>query len=124
MRPFKHLILKKIKKTSSCWLWTGGTNGRYGVYGLWKQKLRYVHRIMWSMHNKKRIPDGLEICHKCDNTLCVNPKHLFVATHKDNFLDAKIKNRMASGNKHGVYTNPNAWTRDLNGRWASPILQP
>lgn len=122
MRKYKKSFMGKINKTKSCWIWLGGTNGKYGVYGLWKTPLKYAHRTMWEIHNKKKIPTGLEVCHRCDVPLCVNPKHLFVATHKENFLDAKIKGRMASGKRHGVYTKSNSWIRSEKGRWQSPNL--
>lgn len=41
------------------------------------------------------VPDGLHICHTCDNPRCINPAHLFLGTPKDNQQDSLAKGRHA-----------------------------
>ena len=79
-----------------CWIWMGAYSGKppydYGKFGLDGESL-WAHRVSWMVY-KGVIPSGLNICHKCDTSLCVNPEHLFLGTQRDNIRDAITKKRM------------------------------
>ena len=89
----KKRFLSKIKKTRYCWLWEGTIRSKgYGSFKI-RNKVYQAHRLSYNLFIGK-IPDGLDICHKCDNPTCVNPKHLFVGTASDNMQDCANKGRL------------------------------
>lgn len=97
--PLEERFWNKVKKTPYCWLWTASTkNTGYGQFGIKtkKPRTRYAHRVAYELTYGK-IPSKLFVCHKCDNPLCVNSKHLFLGTNKDNMQDAKRKGRTTKG---------------------------
>lgn len=75
-----------------CMEWAGTRRAHgYGV-GRLNKKTEAAHRIAWILENGP-IPDGLVVCHRCDNPPCVNIHHLFVGTHQDNSDDMVKKGR-------------------------------
>jgi hypothetical protein len=59
-----------------------------------------AHRRVWVEHFGP-IPDGLVICHRCDNPPCVNIDHLFLGTRADNNADRDSKGRQGVGYQAG-----------------------
>lgn len=46
-----------------------------------------VHILSWSIANGRKPHEGMMICHRCNNSLCVRPSHLYEGTQKDNGRD-------------------------------------
>lgn len=79
---------------TGCWLWTAVTNNHgYGVFWSEGKNLR-AHRVSWELHNTT-IPKQKSVLHKCDNTFCVNPEHLYLGTQKNNVDDMVNRKRHA-----------------------------
>ena len=85
-----------VEKGPSCWEWQGGLyGGGYGLFSVGPKKARKTipaHRFSYTLVHGA-IDTGLFVCHTCDNKKCVNPKHLFVGTQRDNMGDCSRKNR-------------------------------
>ena len=59
----------------------------------------YVHRLLWELTHDVELGRNICVCHKCDNPSCVNIKHLFVGTRKDNSQDMVRKGRAGNQGK-------------------------
>lgn len=102
--PTKAFIRKNSQiKKSGCWHWLLGTRRKRNfTYGRIKfnGRTHAAHRVSWMLFQGS-IPDGMFVCHRCDNPICVNPKHLFIGTNADNIRDSSRKGRLHFGERNG-----------------------
>lgn len=81
-----------VGDVDKCWEWKPNTNANpYGRFVMGGKEMG-AHRAAWLFAYGK-IGSNLCVLHKCDNTICVNPKHLFLGTYADNIRDCIQKGR-------------------------------
>ena len=77
----------------SCWEY-GGTI-RAGLRGQIRdgRRVKLAHRVSFELAHGYGSADGLDVCHRCDNPICVNPVHLWLGSRRENPHDMRRKGR-------------------------------
>lgn len=96
-------LSENIEEVSTgCWEWVParGSKNKYGSVWIHPKPIR-IH-VLAATLTFGPIPLGAAVCHKCDNTLCCNPGHLFLGTQLENMRDMANKGRSIklSGERH------------------------
>lgn len=94
----------RLNTGTECWECPSAPDGEYGRIRV-DGKQHLSHRVSWELH-RGVIPDGMFVCHRCDNPRCINPEHLFLGTHSANMADMSRKGRRRGitavfGEQHG-----------------------
>lgn len=125
---FRKRWLSKINKNGpvpkhnpslgKCWNWTGCVDEcGYGLLGgNGKSNCIRAHIGAWLLHYGP-IPDGLLVCHACDNPGCQRLSHLWLGTHLDNSRDAVEKHRRPVGEKCGTSKFTEAQILEIRKRY-------
>lgn len=88
-------------EADGCWAWLGSKtkDGRPVIW--FRGRLRMASIVAHTLYIGD-VPDGIEVCHRCDNPECTNPEHLFLGTRRENIDDAMSKGRIKKGERHGM----------------------
>lgn len=102
-------FLAKIDRSDieGCWEWTsaitGNNKGRKGYGALTREGgydgSVYAHRMSYELANGP-LDGGMYTAHRCNNTWCVRPSHLYAATPEQNAADAVADGLFPRGESH------------------------
>lgn len=95
----EYRIARRIKPNGECREWTGSMSRKDKLTGIanrpvigFRGKQLLVYRLVWELAHGS-IPNGLNICHACDNPTCIRTSHLYLGTQSRNIQDAVAKQR-------------------------------
>lgn len=111
---------RHVQKGAGCWEWAGTRRpDGYGVFFIAGVGQGRAHRIAWELTNGP-IPEGLYVCHKCDNPPCVRPDHLYIGDQKRNIGDAVARGRTPRGKAHHLSKIDQNGERNRNAKLTAP----
>lgn len=90
--------LADVRSENECWPWLGKRHDNQSglFYGVFWNGFKGVkaHRFIYELKNGSlpAFPKAL-VCHTCDNSLCVNPGHLYKGSYKTNNSDSLVRGR-------------------------------
>ena len=97
----KKFLSNVVSNSDGCWLWQGKPNVTSG-YGRFSFNSKRLGAHVWSyIIFVGPIPDGMQVNHRCNVKMCVNPHHLYAGSHKENMLDVRKANASKSECRHG-----------------------
>ena len=90
----------KVGKPDECWEWLGAKTGGKHPHAIFKgPDTRSAYRQLFIWMNGPVTRD-VDICHSCDNGMCVNPWHLSAGSRSDNMRQCVERGRFTPPPPH------------------------
>jgi len=91
--PYEYYVRNvDVGESLKCWVWRKSLRGK--GYGAWNYEMSgyprvgNAHRMTYILFNSD--PGNMMVLHKCGNSRCCNPDHLYLGNNSRNMQDAVL----------------------------------
>ncbi len=118
----KQRIAAHTKWNGECLEWTATLSNGYGTF-VHRRRCINASRAAWIAQHGE-IPNGMCVCHHCDNRKCCRTTHMFLGTHGNNTVDMIKKGRdnWETCRKFPVGTREKVWELRQSGKMYREIM--
>jgi hypothetical protein len=107
-------LMDRSVADGECRVFTGSKHV-FGYGKMWDgERADVTHRLAYRAFVGP-IPDGMAVCHRCDNPPCIRVEHLFLGTLADNLADMRAKRRHSQGPRHSELLRA-VWTDERRAK--------
>ena len=99
----RRIPIQWIEQGDGCWICTSHKAGNNGYFRIRRGNVKVaLHRFIYEQCFGE-IPAKMEVRHRCNNRLCINPEHLEIGTTYDNHHDRSTNGTWNAGERNGMH---------------------
>ena len=118
-KTFEERFWEKVDQSAGpfgCWIWTARMDGGNGRIKRPDGSLGLAHRVAWEL-TYGAIPENKDLRRNCENSVCVNPYHMFLDGREHIQENLKLGRKGKPGERNPLARLDRHQVREIRARF-------